>query len=167
MKHYLLTAEQSAANGGKTDLFVIEAGVDLTESTDNTDQVLTLDALAFGDVVQNNVLVEINLALGTTAAGTGTPSADTAVAVSLGVTGAATQFLGASAVFAAGAATAAKTAYASANSVADYPTPTGGKDIILTADVTDVDGSLAELNYGEIWVWLTIVRWARRHIISV
>lgn len=166
MKHYLLTAAQKAATG-YTDLFVIQPKVDFTETTDNTDQTLTLDALAFGDIVENRALIEIKEALGTTAAGTGVPSADFACTISLGVTGATTQFIGASAIAAAGAATAAKTAYATAAGAAAYPVPSGGKNLLATVDITDADGSLAEVEYGEIWVWMDISRQSVRHDIQV
>ncbi len=166
MKHFLLNAAQKAATG-YTDLFVIQPAVDFTQSTDNTDQTLTLDALEFGDIVENRALIEIRSALGTTAEGTGVPSTDFALTIALGVTGATSQFIGASDLAAAGAATAAKTAYATANSAAAYCTPSGGKNILATLDITDADGSLAEVDYGEIWIWMDINRRSVRHAIQV
>lgn len=162
MRHYLLSAAQRAAVGGFTDLFVIEPRVDFTETADNTDQTLTLDGLNMGDVVLNHALIEIAEPLGTTAAGTGVPSADTALTIALGVTGATTTFIGASNLATGGAATAVKTAYAGANSLADYITPTGGKNILATLDITDADGKLSAWKYGKVLVWMTIVRQASR-----
>jgi hypothetical protein len=154
-KHYLLKADQKAATGF-TDLFIL-THADLTETTDNTDQAITLDALEFGDLVGYNALIEIREAFDAA-----TVSADNACTVSLGVTGAATQVIGASAIAAGGAGTAAKTAYATAAAGAAYPTPTGGKNLIATFDVTDADGSLAEYTAGELWVWVNISRHSQR-----
>lgn len=151
MKHSLLNPYQRAATGF-TDLFVV-THADLTETTDNTDQTLTLDALAFGDVVGYEALIEI-----VTAFDAATVSADNACTVALGVTGATTQFIGASAIAAAGAGTAAYTAYATAAGGAPYPTPTGGKNILVTVDVTDADGALADYTAGELNIWMKILR---------
>lgn len=160
MKHYLLNAAQKAASGGFTDLFVI-GHADLTQATDNTDQTLTLDALEFGDLVGYEAVIEIK-----TAFDAANVSADNALTVALGVTGATTQFIGASALSAAGVGTAAKTAYATAAGGAPYPTPTGGKDILATFDITDADGALADFSAGEIWIWMKISRWAQRDSIQ-
>jgi hypothetical protein len=154
-RHYLLKADQKAATGF-TDLFIVTEA-DLTETTDNTDQSVTLDALEFGDLVGYNALIEIR-----TAFDAATVSADNACTVSLGVTGAVTQIIGASAITAGGAGTAAKTAYATAAGGAAYPTPTGGKNLLVNFDVTDADGSLAEYTTGELWIWVNISRYSQR-----
>lgn len=154
-RHYLLNRE-TRANTGFTDLFVV-THADLTEATDNTDQTLTLDALAFGDVVGYEALIEIVTAFDASGV-----SADNACTVALGVTGATTQIIGASAIAAAGAGTAAYTAYATAAGGSPYVTPTGGKNLLLTVDVTDADGALADYTTGELWIWIKIIRRADR-----
>lgn len=155
MKHIRLLPQQQARSGW-TDLFVITHD-DLTAATDTTDQTLTLDSLAFGDIVKYDALIEIK-----TAFDAATVSADNALTVALGVTGATTQFIGASALAAAGAGTAAKTCYAMAAGGAAYATPTGGKDILATFDITDADGSLAEYTTGEIHIYMAISRLSER-----
>jgi hypothetical protein len=153
MRHYKFQAAQAAANLGFTDLFIIK-NTDLTETTDNTDQTLTLDALEFGDLVGYEVLLQIKTAFDPA------PSADCGVTAAIGVTGATTQFLAASAFFAAGAATAAKTSYATAAGGAPYVVPTGGKNLLATIDITDADGALDEFTAaGELWLWMKIMRW--------
>ena len=156
MRHYKLQASQAAANGGFTDLWVV-GHADLTTATDNTAQTLTLDALEMGDLVGYTALAEIREAFDAA-----NVSADNALTVSLGVTGATTQFIGASALTAAGVGTAVKTGYAPAAGGAPYYTPSGGKDILATFTITDADGALADFSTGEIGIWLIINRWASR-----
>lgn len=151
MKHIRLLPQQQARTG-YSDLFIL-THADLTEATDNTDQTVTLDELAFGDVVKYDAFIQIK-----TAFDANNVSADNALTVSLGVTGAATQIIGASALAASGTGTAAKTTYATASGGAAYPTPTGGKNLIATFDITDADGALADYSAGEIHIYLTIVR---------
>lgn len=66
MKHYLLRSGERAATGF-TDLFEI-THADLTETTANTAQVITLDALALGDQLMPGALLEVTEAF--TAVGT-------------------------------------------------------------------------------------------------
>jgi hypothetical protein len=160
MKHYLSREIQKSATGF-TDLFVL-THADLTAAVDATDQAIILDALEFGDLVGYNALIEIVTAFDASAV-----SADNAVTVSLGVTGALTQIIGASAISAAGAGTAAKTAYSTAAGGAPYPVPTGGKDLIANFDITDADGALVDFSVGELWIWVNISRWASRSSIQV
>lgn len=155
-RHYLLSNTSRLGILGFTDVFVL-THADLTDPTDNTDQTITLDALAFGDVVGYEALIEI-----VTAFDAANVSADNALTVALGVTGATTQFIGASALAAAGAGTAAKTCYATAAGGAPYVTPTGGKNILATFDITDADGALVEYSAGEIAIYMKISRWADR-----
>lgn len=159
MRHYLLNETQKSATGF-TDLFVL-THADLTQATDNTDQSITLDALEFGDLVGYHALIEI-----VTAFDAANVSADNAVTVSLGVTGALTQIIGASAIAASGAGTAAKTAYATAAGGSPYVTPTGGKDLIANFDITDADGALADFSAGELRIWVNISRWSQRSAID-
>jgi len=153
-KHYKFDQFKNA--GGWTDLFVI-THEDLTTAADNTDQTLTLDALAFGDVVGLNALIEIKQAFDAA-----NVSADNALTIAVGVTGATTQIIGASALAASGAGTAAKTCYTTAAGGTYYPVPTGGKDLLATMDITDTDGALVDYSAGEVWVWLTISRESER-----
>lgn len=155
MKHYTLRGEQRAVLGF-TDLYVV-TDADLTPATDTTDQALVLETLAFGDVVYYTALIEIK-----TAFDAANVSADNALTVSLGVTSALTQIIGASALAAAGVGTAAKTAYAPAAGGSPYVVPTGGKDLIANFDLTDADGALADYSAGEIHIWANISRWAVR-----
>jgi hypothetical protein len=66
MKHYLLRTPERAATGF-TDLFEL-THADLTETTDNAAQVITLDALALGDHLLPGAILELTEAF--TAAGT-------------------------------------------------------------------------------------------------
>lgn len=159
-RHVLLNAAQKAATGW-TDVFYL-SHADLTEATDNTDQAITLDALAFGDVVGYNALIEI-----VTAFDANNVSADNAVTVSLGVTGALTQIIGASAIAASGAGTAAKTGYSTAAGGAAYVTPTGGKNLIANFDITDADGALADFSAGELRIWVNISRESQRASVAI
>lgn len=158
-RHYLLSAAQKAATGF-TDLFVL-THADLTTATDNTDQTITLDSLEFGDKVGYEALIEI-----VTAFDAANVSADNAMTVSVGVTGAVTQIIGASALAASGTGTAAKTGYATAAGGSPYYTPTGGKDLLATFDITDADGAVADYSAGEIRIWLNISRWSQRAAID-
>lgn len=152
MKHIIYTPSQRARTG-YSDLFVL-THADLTEATDNTDQAITLDALAFGDIVKYDAVIQIKTALDAA-----NVSADNAVTVSLGVTSALTQIIGASALAASGAGTAAKTTYCAAAGGAAYPVPSGGKNLIANFDITDADGALADFSAGEIHIYVNIVRY--------
>ncbi len=153
-RHYKF--DQFKNPGGWTDLFVI-THEDLTQGTDNTDQTITLDALAFGDIVGLNAMIEIKYAFDAA-----NVSADNALTIAIGVTGATTQIIGASALAASGAGTAAKTCYTTAAGGTYYATPTGGKDLLATMDITDLDGALVDYSAGEVWVWLNISRESER-----
>jgi hypothetical protein len=155
MKHFRLTPTQ-AARTGYTDLFVI-THADLTETTDNTDQTITLDALAFGDLIKYDALLQIK-----TAFDAATISADNAVTVAIGVTGATTNIIAASAISSGGAGTAVTTGYGMAAAALPYFTPTGGKNLLATVDITDADGSLAEFTTGELHLWMYISRNSER-----
>jgi hypothetical protein len=146
----LLPAQQ--ARTGYTDLFVL-THADLTTAADNTDQTVTLDTLAFGDIIKYDAFIQIK-----TAFDAATASADNALTVALGVTGATTQIIGASALAASGAGTAAKTTYCTAAGGVAYPVPTGGKDLLATFDITDADGALVDYTAGEIHIYMHIIR---------
>ena len=156
MRKYNETTFQRTKQGW-TLARVITAADDFTESTDNTDQTLTLGTLAMGDVVLDAML-EVRTAIGNA-------SANMTLAASLGVTGATTQFIGASTLVNAGTPAAANTVFCPANTFAAYPTPSGGKSILLTLDITDADGHLSACATGELWVWLKIDRAGDRALI--
>ena len=153
MRHYKFRADQIAASGGFTDLWIV-THADLTTTANNTDETETLDAIEFGDIVHYDCLMEILTPF------TPAPSGDAGVNVTLGVTGAVTQFLGNSAIMAAGAATAAKTGYAPAAAGVPYVVPTGGKDLLATFDITDADGNLAAFTAGELAILMKITRYS-------
>jgi hypothetical protein len=157
MKAYVLSEEQKSASGF-TNLFVITYKDFAATTTATTDLPITLTALNFGDVVEYNPLMEIKTAFA------GLPDA---IAVSLGVTSALTQFIGASNLVTTGpVAIAAKTAYTIAAAAAPYVTPTGGKNLIANFDVTDATNALSTATAGELWIWVKISRWAARDSIQ-
>lgn len=104
MKHQRLN-NHAAVKTGFTDVWRITQ-TDLTETTNNTTQALTLVTLAVGDIVDQEAFILEVVTNGATLA---------TYTCSLGVTGAVTQILGASNLLAAGAEY-----YAPAESVARY-----------------------------------------------
>jgi len=135
-----LTAEE-AAQSGWTHRFAL-THADLTETADNTAQSVALMALNFGDIVGVNVLAQVVTAFSGGAVATCT--------VSVGVTGALTSFINAQSVMAA-----AKTCYVPANTVTDYPTPSGGKTLYATF-TPDASHALAALTAGELHIYTRI-----------
>lgn len=151
MKHDLIKVP--ANHCGFTDVFTI-THADLTAATDDLAQTITLDALAFGDMVYA-AAIEIQTAFDAA-------SADEATTAALGVTSATTQFLAAFTFVTGGAGVAAKTGACQGETFAPYITPTGGKDILLTVDITDADGALVDHSAGVLLIWMQISRWADR-----
>jgi hypothetical protein len=147
MRHYNLNTTQRKILGGFTDLFVVDYTDFAAGVANNTAAGVTLTALAFGDYVdQPETLVEVI-----------TPFAgDASNTLDVGVTGALTQIISGQDVQAA-----AKTAYAPANSVAPYPTPTGGKNLIATAHPAAGD-ALSGLTAGQVLIWTKIIRYNDR-----
>lgn len=174
MKHYKLTAAQIAANGGNyTDLFVIRADDDFATETvaDNTDLDIVLDALAAGDIVYpDRLLIEVKEAFGTTAIGTGDPSADYSMGCSVGVASAETAFYNGSSatttLYNSGTPAAAKTTIVGAAATEPYQATTA-INMEIRMEVADADGGIDELNYGELWVWMNISRASSRQSIQV
>ena len=154
MKHYKLREPQVSMTGF-TDLFVI-THADLTEATDNTDQTIDLDAVAYGDVVKQDVLLEIKTAFDTA-------SADESLTASIGVNGALTQFIGAVSLITAGTAVTTAQAYVPVTHAA-YAVPAGGKTLQAKFDITDADGALADHSAGELRLWMNIQRASERDI---
>jgi hypothetical protein len=145
MKHQRLTNTQSAKLAGYTDVWrVVQA--DLTETTNNTPQAITLLALKLGDIVlQPDFFIEVVTNGATLATYT----------VSLGVTGALTQIIGNSNVLAAGAEY-----FAPANSVAPYVV---AADINLVANF--IPGAAEALASGtalDLLIWGRIMRLKER-----
>lgn len=140
MKHYNLNTTQRKFLGGFSDLFIVTFADFTAQTVNNTAQgVNLLTGMAFGDFVdQPETLVEVVTAF----------AGDATTTLDVGVTGALTQIISGVDVKAA-----AKTAYAPANSVAPYPVPTGGKDLIATAHPAAGD-ALSALSAGEVWIWM-------------
>lgn len=145
MKHYKLKQEERAGIGF-TDLFVVKKA-DFTEATNNTAQSVLLTALAVGDLVMNNCLLEVktNATVLTTATG------------DLGVTGALTQFISGKNLLAAG-----DEYYSVANSVAPYAT-IAAVNLLFTGHPGSSE-ALASMGAGEFWIWVTINRKAERNV---
>lgn len=141
MKHFRLSRPE--LDGGFTDAFLVTVD-DITESGTNTDQPITLDALAQGDVV-HEVLIDRKVAA------TGL----TACNVSVGVTGALTTFTANSSMLAAGEPTVG-------NNDQQYVTPSGGKNLILNVDPASNGENLASLTAFEVVVYAKITRRADR-----
>lgn len=140
MKHYNLQTTQRKILAGFTDLFIITFADFTAQTVNNTAQGVTLlTAMPFGDWVdQPETLLEV------VTAGAG----DVTLTLDVGVTGALTQIISGQ-----NGLSAAKTAYSPANSVAPYPVPTGGKDLICTAHPGAAE-ALSALTAGEWWLWM-------------
>jgi len=145
MKHYHLKREEQAGIGF-TDLFIVKEA-DFTEAVDNTNQSITLTALAVGDLVMNNSLLEVKTNANVVAAVTG----------ELGVTGSTAALIAASNLLAAG-----DEYYTVANSVAPY-VATSAVNLLFTGNPGTND-NLAEMTAGEFWIWVTISRKADRNV---
>lgn len=146
MKHYRLKHEERAGIGF-TDLFVV-THADFTSAVDDAAESIVLTALAIGDLVMNNCLLEVKVNANVVAAITG----------SLGVTGAATQFIAASNLLAAG-----DEYYTVGAGVAPYATIAASINLIFNVDPGAGDNT-AEMTAGEFWIWVTINRKAERNV---
>lgn len=156
MKHYKLTKDQSAAYSGYTDLYEVDES-DLTESTVNTDQTLTLDTLAFGDVVVEDVLLRIVTPF------TGN-TADNTLEFQLGIPGNSTRLLGNANVVVGGTPIDAGAAWGHGSTATPLVGPSGGTSLILTANITDADGSLAMYTAGKVHLFVKILRAAHLNV---
>lgn len=145
MKHYHLKREEQAGIG-YTDLFIVTQA-DFTEAVDNTNQSITLASLAVGDVVMNNVLLEVRTNANVVAAVTG----------AVGVTGSTAALLAAANLLAAG-----DEYYISGASIAPY-VAIAAVDLLFTGDPGTTD-NLAEMTAGEFWIWASISRKADRNV---
>lgn len=144
--HKLQCPEQ---NGGFTDLFILgttraSGSSDFTETTNDTDQAITLTALAQGDCVHEVILDRVTAFAGLTACN-----------ASVGVTGSLTEFIGSSSMLAAGELTFKGDDQA-------YSTPTGGKNLVVNMDPGANTEALSDLTAGELYVWARITRRADR-----
>jgi hypothetical protein len=140
MKHLRLN-NTAAVKLGFTDVWRITQS-DLTETTNNTTQAITLLALAVGDIVKQEDFVLEVVTNGATLV---------TYTVSLGITGAVTQILGASNVLAAGAEY-----FAPAESVANYPV-TSATNLLATFTPGAAE-ALASGTALDILIWGRISR---------
>jgi hypothetical protein len=153
-RHYKLTAEQASATGF-TDLFVIAYNdAALTAAVaDNTAVAVTLDALALGDVVRQDVLIEPTVGW--------TGPSDLTATVSAGVTGTATALTPALTITTAGAATAISTTDTSDNQTNAHYAAAAAINLIATF-TPDADSGVDEFTAGELRIWMNISRAAVR-----
>ena len=148
MRHYLLRSPQFSATGF-TDVFqVVEA--DLTTAVDNTVQAITLDQLAIGDVVGNNMILEVRTNANVVAS----------ITASVGVTASLLAFIGNSNLLAAGVEY-----YTQAGTVAPY-VATAAIDMLMNF-IPGASDNVAEITTGEWLLWCTISRAADRLSIQV
>jgi len=131
---------------GWTDLFIV-THADFTTVTDDVAQSITLCPLAIGDVVNNNVLLEVRTNANVVAAVTG----------SVGVTGSVAALLAASDLLAAGGEY-----YASGSGIGAYAA-IAAVNLLFTADPGAAD-NVDEMTAGEFWIWATISRKAERNL---
>lgn len=169
MRHYTLTKDQKAATGF-TDMVVITAAHDLATQTvaDNTDLDIVLIPLLAGDVVDPKIVAEIITVFSTDGA-VAQPSSNYSMGLSLGVASAETTFIddssSANTLVNAGTQAAAGTTIVPAGTVAAYKATTG-INIEARLEVSDADGGVDELLYGELRIWFNISRRADRALAS-
>jgi hypothetical protein len=115
-----------------------------TATTVNTDLTLTLMSVPAGSVIlaARAVLLQTY----------GTASADTTLAVSVGVNGATANVLAAKTIVNAGTASAAPLQWAGNPNVSVDT----ASNLTVTFDITDVDGKLSDVNSGvlRVYVWI-------------
>lgn len=157
MKHYKFTAAQAAANCGFTDLFVLTKA-DLTETADNTAQSITLDALAAGDIVFQDVVVEVKTAWG--------GHADLTATLSVGVTSATTALTPALTICTAGTGAAAGVADTSDCQTNAHYVAASAINMLATF-TPDADSGLDEFTGGEARIWMRISRQSNRAALAV
>lgn len=145
MKAYRLKNEERAGIGF-TDLFVVRKA-DFTEAVNNTAQSIVLTALAVGDLVMNNTLLEVKTNATVLATATG----------AVGVTGTVAALVAASNLLAAG-----DEYYTVAAGIAPYATIAAVN--LLFTGVPGAAEALASMGAGEFWIWATINRKAERNV---
>lgn len=142
MKHIKLNQPaMSPANSGWTDCWEITEA-DLTATANATPQTLVLAELAIGDRVNNDMLLEVvdNIVGLTTAT------------AEVGVTGATTQFIGASNLLAAGVEY-----YVPAYSVSHYPVTGTAKQLLCTVR-GGASEAVSAATAGKWRIWAQISR---------
>jgi hypothetical protein len=158
MKKYSFKEHERAMTGGYTDLFVC-THEDLTVSTNDLLQNIGLTTLNKGDVVFDRTMAEI------IAEFTPDPSADATVTVSVGRTAAGyTDMLAASNLINAGTQIGVGVTYAAAAGVGHQIIAADSTVVNAQFDIADVDGNLAALTAGEVWIWMSILRRADRQV---
>lgn len=154
MKHYILNSE-ARARVGFTDMFVVKYNDPLLTAAvaDNTAVEVPLTALALGDKVEQDVLIEVRTAW----AG----PADLTATASVGVVGDTTALTPTLAITTAGTGLAAGNAVASANQT--DPAYIASTAINMIVNFTpDADSGIDEFTAGELVVWANISRAADR-----
>lgn len=152
LKHYKLTADQSARHNGKTDLFVIKY-TDLFETADNTAESLTLDALAVGDIVYQDAVITL------TEEWDG--HADLTATVSVGVTSATTALTPALTIATAGSGAAVGVSETSDCQTNAHYVASAAINLLATF-TPDADSAVDEFTGGKLHIWLNIDRAANR-----
>lgn len=149
MRKYQLTAEQSAANAGFTDLFVIPY-TDLLTGNDDAATNVALVTLNAGDVVFADTILSIKTALA------GTLTGDT-IKLSVGRTGTAyTDILAASQVSTTGTAAAAGTVFST--QVEHQNIASDSTVVYCQLTITAGTTHLTALTAGEFRIWMRISR---------
>lgn len=155
MKAYRLHGSSQLGRLGFTDLFVIKAtDADIVAST--TDDLLlniALVTLNKGDTILDVTRAQIITALDPA------PSANAAITISVGRTGAGyVDCLAAFTVMTAGAATAANNSATAGASIAHQTIAADSTVVYAQLDITDTDGALGDLTSGEIHIAMAIIR---------
>jgi hypothetical protein len=154
MNHYVLNNAQKAATGF-TDLFVIKY-TDWIESTNDTDEAITLIDCGLGDFLDNRVLVEVK----TNVAGLTTCNGLVSIASDGTLTTTATAVVASSNLLAAGSEY-----YTGAESVPHICITDTTSNVVFIADPgTNTQSTADEATAGEIWIWLNYSRAADRLI---
>ena len=148
MTRYHLKDLTIARMYGFTDVFKL-TNTDLTQSANNTQQSVNLTTLNLGDIVNQEVLLEVR----TASTGLATCTA------SVGVTGAVTQLIGAS------DCVAGNLYFVPTGSTASYPTIAAGKSLLVnfTPGASEALNACTAL---ELYVWCSITRLTDRNTIQ-
>lgn len=138
MDIYHLNNDQTVALGANRLFKILYS--DLSEGVDDTDETVTLEALAEGDVVK-----DVRAVLKTDFAGI------TACNASIGVTSAVTTFSANTSILSGGGIPCA------AATVHPYVSP-GSVSLLVNFDPAGNGDALDELTAGELWVFATIIK---------
>jgi hypothetical protein len=162
MRHYNLTNAQKAATGGLwTDLYVIpwDDATLAAGDTDDTPVAVTLDAIADGDLIQQNTLVEIVTAW---ASGAADVAPQMTCTVSVGITGDATAFQGTALTIITTGTGVAAGALGITDTTTDVPYEGTGSTNLLATFTPSNTTCMADSTAGEVWVWVNHSRRSER-----